>query len=383
MTDIVITGLSASSALGVGRDELQAGLAAAVPLKSRPLRPCASIPVERHESPHAYEVPDFDASKYLGDKGLRTLDRLTKLLIVTAKHALEDAGLKKDGEFLSVPAEAIGFIGSNAYGSLEAIDEIHRVATLEDARYISPQRFPNTVSNTASGYVSIWEGLRALNVTVSTGNPGAIDAVLAAELCLSSQRAQALLVGGAESLSEALYVGWSKLGLSRAVPLSEAAGLLVFETMTSAHARGATSLARLRGVHSAVSLGPSGSWLHPGKDALVRSITQALAQAGLQAQDVDLVVAGLGGIAPFDAAEVGAITQVLGETVRVAAPKRLFGETLGAAASLSLASAVEWMQKPMSMPLVRGEVSACTPNVVLITELGYYGNAGAAVLSRS
>lgn len=383
MTDIVITGLSVSSALGVGRSELEAGLRAQVPLKSRPLRPCAAIPVERHANPHAYEVPDFDATKYLGDKGLRTLDRLTKLLVVTAKHALEDAGLKRDGEFLSVPPEDIGFIGSNAYGSLEAIDEIHRVATLEDARYISPQRFPNTVSNTASGYVSIWEGLRALNVTVSTGNPGALDAVLAAELCLSSARAQALLVGGAESLSEALYVGWSKLGLSRAVPLSEAAGLLAFETAQSAKARDAKPLARLRGVHTAVSLGPEGSWLYPGKDALVRSIEQALRQAQLAPEEVDLVVSGLGGIVPFDTAEISAITQVLGESVPVAAPKRLFGETLGAAASLSLACAVQWMQGPMALPLVRGESSSKAPRVTLITELGFYGNAGAVVLSRT
>ena len=46
---------------------------------------------------------------------------------------------------------------SNAYGSLEAITELDRVATLEAARYINPARFPLTVANSAAGYASIWE----------------------------------------------------------------------------------------------------------------------------------------------------------------------------------------------------------------------------------
>ena len=37
------------------------------------------------------EVPGFDPAKYLGDKGLRSLDRLTKLLVVAARLALHDA----------------------------------------------------------------------------------------------------------------------------------------------------------------------------------------------------------------------------------------------------------------------------------------------------
>jgi len=115
----------------------------------------------------------------------------------------------------------------------------------------------------------------------------------------------------------------------------------------------------------------------------VRSIEQALRQAQLTPEDIDLVVSGLGGIVPFDTAEISAVTQVLGESVPVAAPKRLFGETLGAAASLSLACAVQWMQRPMALPLVRGESSSKAPRVTLITELGFYGNAGAVVLSRT
>jgi hypothetical protein len=37
----------------------------------------------------------------------------------------------------------------------------------------------------------------------------------------------------------------------------------------------------------------------------------------------------------------------------------------------------------MALPLVRGESSSKAPRITLITELGFYGNAGAVVLSRT
>src|SRR6202000_1485467 len=102
--------------------------------------------------------------------------------------------------------ERVGVVVSNAYGSLEAITELDRVALLEHARYINPSRFPLTVSNSAAGYVGIWEDMRALNVTVSDGNCGALDAVACAGLLLDAGRADVLLVGGREAMSEALFV---------------------------------------------------------------------------------------------------------------------------------------------------------------------------------
>ena len=88
--------------------------------------------------------------------------------------------------------------------------ELNRVAKLEDARYINPAKFPNTVANSASGYVSIWEDIRALNVAVSDGNCGALDAFACADIYLDTDRADALLVGGAEAMSEALFLAFHR-----------------------------------------------------------------------------------------------------------------------------------------------------------------------------
>jgi 3-oxoacyl-(acyl-carrier-protein) synthase len=140
---------------------------------------------------------------------------------------MHDAGFKKDGVYVQGSPERVGICCSNAYGSLEAITELDRVAMLEDARYINPSKFPNTVANSASGYVSIWEDIRALNVAVSDGNCGALDAFACADIYLDTGRADALLVGGAEAMSEALYLAFLKLGALEAEKPSVVRGVLL------------------------------------------------------------------------------------------------------------------------------------------------------------
>lgn len=382
-----VTGFGIASPLGVGRGAFVEGLRAGT-------RPAAKE--------GQLEVPGFDPAKYLGDKGLRSLDRLTKLLIVTAKLALHDARLKRDGAWAALSPEQVGLVVSNAYGSLEATVELDRVATLEDARYINPSRFPLTVSNSAAGYVSIWEELRALNVSVSDGNCGALDAVACADVFLEQGRAQALLVGGAEAASEALLLAFQMLGAvgegapsggaTPAASLGEGAALLAVELGESAKARGATVLGEIVGYGTAFEPPERDTTLlHPSPDALVRAIADALADAGLAAKDVDLVVSGVSGVRAFDEAELLGISRALpAGDVAVLAPKLALGETLGAGGAMAVAAALTFLGAPSATPpappvtpaaslRVRGTLRTA-PRTALVTSVGYYGNASALVI---
>jgi 3-oxoacyl-[acyl-carrier-protein] synthase II len=361
-----VTGIGIASAVGVGRAAfLRAMSDDALPTP----RPIESFDAALYPGALALEVPDFDPSKYLGDKGLRTLDRLTKLLIVAARLAMHDAGFKKDGLFVQSSPEKVGIVCSNAYGSLEAITELDRVAVLEDARYINPAKFPNTVHNSAAGYASIWEDLRAVNVSVSDGNCGALDAVACAAIFLETGRAEALLVGGAEAMSEALYLAFHKLGATGETPLGEGAALLALEAPERAAARGAKVYGHVTGYGTAF-LPPEreSSLVHPSEEAMERAIEGALADAGVAPGDVHLVVSGLSGLAAFDDAERAAIERAVSKTVRIESPKKRLGETLGAGGAMAMASALAWLE---------GDV-----RTVLVTSMGYYGNASAVVMTR-
>ncbi len=332
----------------------------------------------------------FDPTKYLGDKGLRTLDRLTKLLVVAARFAMHDAGFKKDNQYVQSSPEQVGLCCSNAYGSLEAITELDRVAVLEDARYINPAKFPNTVSNSASGYVSIWEDLRALNVSISDGNCGALDTVACADVYLETGRADAILVGGAEAISEALFVAFLKLGalagdrapVVHGTRLGEGAVFLAMEPLDLANERGARVRAEVTGYGTAfVPPESEASLIHPSREAVERAMTRAPADAGILPADIDVIASSASGLAVFDRAELDAITHVFGAATCVAAPKAILGETLGAGGGMGMAAALAWFEGAAPSAVVQGSAPR-EVRTVLVSAMGFYGNASAVVLRR-
>jgi 3-oxoacyl-(acyl-carrier-protein) synthase len=392
VTPRIVTGCGVVSALAIGRAAFFEAIASGARSPSRD-GVVETFNASKYPGARVAEARGFDAATYLGDKGLRTLDRLSKLLIVSARLALDDAALKTRGQWVAGGEggrpwpERVGIVVSSAYGSLEAITELDRVALLEDARYINPSRFPLTVSNSAAGYVSIWEDLRALNVTVSDGNCGALDAVACADLLFDSARADVLLVGGAEAMTEALFVGFRRLDLdlragadessADGACLGEAAALVALETADGARARGARSWGEVRGYGTSFAAPErAGSLVHATPEALEHALGLALADARLAPDQVDLVVSGVSGLRAFDDAELSAIHRVLGSDVRIATPKTTFGETLGASGAMGMLAALAYLNPPPGGP-------PSVPSGVrtaVITSMGYYGNASALVM---
>ena len=399
MTPRLVTGLGIACALGTGTEAFFGGLASAKRLSALPPSAITSFDVSKYPDARIVEVPEFDATKYLGDKGLRTLDRLTKLLVVAARLCLHDAGIKKDNLWVALAPERVGVVCSNAYGSLEAITELDRVAQLEDARYINPAKFPNTVSNSASGYVSIWEELRALNVSVSDGNCGGLDAVACADIFLETARADAIITGGGEAMSEALFLAFQKLGVLGPVTgagdrttngtatndtrLGEAAAFLAFEVPEVARARGARILGEIAGYGTSFFAPEESPLVFASREAMKRAITTALADAQLAPRDVDLVVSSVAGLPQLDDEELAGIRDAL-PTAAVVAPKLALGETLGAGGTIGMAASLAWLGGvPVAQDLVVGGSLPARVRHVVVTSIGYYGNASAVVMRAS
>ena len=398
MLPLAITGLGIVSPFGIGRAEFVAALRDPQAACVRAFSGLRSVlPEERFRHARLAEVPEFDAAQFLGDKGLRNLDRATKMLVVAAKLALEDAGLKRDGAFLGLSGERIGICAATAYGSLDSITEINRVAELEHPRYLNPSRFPNTVINAAAGYVSIWEGLEGPNVTVVDGNCGGADVVLTAETHLACGRADALLVGGFEVLNEPLYLAFVKLGVivegdqfsspgevaSRGAHLGEGAALMVLEPLCEARARGAQVLAEVLGFGSAFEPPASAAQLvHASDKAVERAVRAALLDAELEPHEIDLVVCAESGVNRMDMAEEEGLARVFGSEVATIASKALWGETFGASATLSMAATLAWFSGVEPAPLLRGELRRPV-RTALITALGFYGNASVVIVKKA
>jgi 3-oxoacyl-(acyl-carrier-protein) synthase len=317
-------------------------------------------------------------------------------LLVAAKQALQDAGLKRDGVHCAYTAERVGLCSATAYGSLDSIDELVNIAELQDPRFVNPNRFPNTVINSAAGYVSIWEDLRAPNITIVDGNCGALDAVLTTETHLSNDRADAFIVGGGEVLSEPLYLAFRKLRTiadrgrryrpgaddGEGMRLGEGAAYLALERMEAAEKRGARRYGAIVGYGNTFEPPESEAVIvHASERAVARCIAMALRDAKLPASAVDLVCASTNGISVFDRAELAAIDSELGKSVAVAAPKALYGETFGASGALAMVCALGWLAGAKVGPLIRGSAPSQLNHVLVLT-VGFYGNVSAVVVKR-
>lgn len=402
MKPLAITGVGVVSPIGIGRAQWRAALndPASAAHKAFSGTPTVLSP-EKVPNALAAEVWGFDPALTLGDKGLRNFDRLTKLMIVAAKEALEDSGLKRDGAHVVTTGDRVGVAVATAYGSLDVMTELNLVAELEDPRFLNPNRFPNTVANSSAGYVAIWEDLRAPNVTVVDGNCGALDAVLAAETHLACRRADAFIVGGGEVLSEPLFLAFRKLGLlaeagdncqpgygeSVGVRLAEGAAFLCVENLAMAEQRKARVLAEIVGYGSAFEP-PSSEALvvNASADAVTRAIDLALADAGLNASDIDVVSSGVSGLPQFDRVELSALKARFGEQIAIVAPKAIYGESLGAGGAFAMAQVIEWFDGAPVAPLINGMVNGSTkgtPRHVLVSTVGFYGNVSAVVLRAS
>lgn len=396
MIPLAITGVGAVSPLGLGASSLAEAFADPRAATTRAFGGEPTVlTVEKFPEAHSAEVWGFDAKRELGPKGHRNFDRLTKYLIVAGKLALQDAKIKEGKEFIStLEPSQIGVCSSTAYGSLDSITELNLVAELEDPRYINPARFPNTVINAAAGYVSIWEDLRAPNATIVDGNCGALDAVLSCETHLAHRRADAFLVGGGDVVTEPLYLAMRRIGAvaegdakwapgardSKGIHVGEGAAYLMVERMSGAEERGAKVRARILGYGTAFDPPRNEArLLHASSSAVARAIQAALEDAKLEPSGVDVVCSSLGGLPPFDSAELRGLSEVLGENVRIAAPKMMWGESYAGSAALGMAAAVLFIEGAPVGPLVRGDVLEEVTTVV-ITSVGYYGNVSAVVI---
>jgi 3-oxoacyl-(acyl-carrier-protein) synthase len=392
MSSIAITGFGVVSPLGVGREAFLSALQDPEKAALASFEGASEVLTDEVAAPlRLAEVRGFDARDYLGKKGLRNLDRLTRFMIVASRIALRDAGIKNDGEFVHHAPERVGISSATAYGSLDAITELLRVAELEAPRYINPARFPNTVINAAAGYVSIWEGLGAPNTTVVDGSCGALDAFLNAQLHLENDRGDVFLVGGGEVITEPLAVGLAKLGalgpsaaldsrVEESFCIGEGAAYFCVERKDEALSRGARLLACVRGYGTAFEPPANEvALVHGSSRAVQRAIGAALADAGLKPEDIDIVASGVRGLRELDAAELDGIRAKLGPDVAVGQPKQVHGETFGASGALALAQSIGWMAGAPLGTLLSG-VAPQRVRTVLITSVGFYGNVSALII---
>ena len=391
---VVCTGVGVVSPLGIGKAAFWRGLVEG----RRGIAPLSLF--EAGEGRWAAELKDFSPEELLGAKGLRLLDRLTRIALTAAALALQDAGLAG-----SAP-ERTGVVLSSTCGSPASRSAFYLDALEAGFRGLNPALFANTVVNSPASQVAIRFGLRGPNATVAAGFGGGVDALEYAADLLRAGRAEVILAGGAEELGELAFHSFERAGFCappgaepppgpyargrRGGLLGEGGAVLVLETAAGARRRGAAPLAEYAGGAAATAPAAYGRYDGRGR-ALATAVRGALLQSRTAGADITWVAAGANGALVGDAAEARVLRAALGAAPAVSASKGALGETFSAGAAFQAATAVlglahgempptagvETVDRRCQVDLASGRK---TPGPVLITADGPLGSAAAAVL---
>ena len=319
MTDVVVTGLGATSPVGgdvaTTWDALLAGRSGARRLDADW---AADLPVQI-AAPAAVEPTDV-----LDRVEARTLDRAQQFALVAAREAWADAGF---GDSLTVDPDRLGVAVASGIGGVLTLLSQYDVLRERGPRRVSPHTVPMLMPNGPAATVGLELTARA-DVVVAGGTEAAIHPLPIAGF--AAMRALSTREGDPQEASRPYDKARDGF------VLGEGAAVLVLETAEHAKARGAKVYAHLAGA------GMSADAYHvaapePTGAGAARALAFAMRDAGLSPSDIAHVNAHATSTPLGDVAEAAALRTALGDAISqvcVTATKSCTGHLLGAAGAL-------------------------------------------------
>jgi 3-oxoacyl-[acyl-carrier-protein] synthase II len=345
--EVVITGVGAVSALGVGARTLHERWSAGV--------------VGIADGFGA--ATEFDPTEHLSTKEVRRADRFTQFALVAGDEALAEAGwadgLPYDGERIaSVLGTGIGGIGTLERGKELLIEG--------GPKKVPPLSVPLMMSNASAAAVSMRYKLLGPCHGIVSACSGGADALGAAKMMIESGLVDAVVSGGSESALTPLSIAsfnaldaLSKQGISRPFDkdrdgfvMGEGGAVLVLEAADKAAERGAKVLGTLRGYGASADAyhltAPDKSGGGPS-----RAMLAALRDAGLEPEDVVYINAHGTSTSLNDAAETAALKIALGDhayKIPVSSLKSSIGHLLGAAGAIEAVATILALRDRIAPP---------------------------------
>jgi 3-oxoacyl-[acyl-carrier-protein] synthase II len=316
----------------------------------------------------AGEVKDFDPLNYIAKKELRKMDIFIQYAIAACDEALEDAQLKITEELGYEVGTSIGV----GIGGLPNIQHYSNVVEKRGPSKITPFFIPMTITNMASGYVSIRYGAKNYCATTVSACSSSNHSVGDAARIIERGDAKVMIAGGAESTICSLAIGGfgSMKALSRrndepekasrpfdkdrdGFVLSEGCGILILEEYEFAKARGAKIYAEL------VGYGFSADANHitaPTTEGPAMAMKRAIKDAGIKPEEIDYINAHGTSTPGGDINELKAIKDALGElaanAVSISSTKSMTGHLLGAAGGLESVLTIKAMENNLVPPTI-------------------------------
>ncbi|MFC5580786.1 beta-ketoacyl-[acyl-carrier-protein] synthase family protein [Rhodanobacter terrae] len=347
MRRVVITGMGAISPLGVGAEALWQGLREGRSAIGPLLHPDAA----RLRVKIAAQVPaSFDPAANIDERTLPMLDRTSEFALHAAREAITQSGLDFRQNGLGVRTACV--VGTGVGGETTQDEQSRRIYA-ENAQRAHPLTIVRLMTNASASQISIAYGLRGPTYAVASACASANHAIIQAAMMIRHGMADAAITGGTEAcITYGALRAWEAMRVladdtcrpfsinRRGLVLGEGAGIFVLESLEHAQARGATILAELAGSGMTAD---ATDIVMPSTEGAASAMRQALADAGLAAEDVDYINAHGTGTLANDVTETKAIRLAFGahaDRLAVSSTKSMHGHALGASGALELVAVV-------------------------------------------
>jgi 3-oxoacyl-[acyl-carrier-protein] synthase II len=302
----------------------------------------------------ACELKDFDPSQWIDRKRARRMDRFAQTILAAARQAEADSGID-----IAAETDRVGASVATGIGGLQSYQDCYDTLLQRGPDRVNPFAIPCIIPNMGAGWVSMELGTRGPLSSECTACAASNMAIGQGLDDIRLGRADVMLCGGTEAAVN--KVGIAGFGAMRALSrrnddpkrasrpfdaerdgfvMGEAAAMVVLEALEHAQARGAKIYAELAGY------GLSSDATHvtepdPTGRNPARAMTNAFADAGIDADEIDYINAHGTSTPLGDASETRVIKLAAGEDV---APRIPISSTKGATGHcLGAAGAVEAM----------------------------------------
>lgn len=196
MNGMAIQGIGLVGGFGCGRDAFAAALSGG----AAPTRPA---PFAGGEIP-ALLADTAPLTRFVDKRALRRIDHFSRLALLGAHLALEDAGLP-------APERArLGLIVATGYGATATTFAFLDTVLDGGDALASPTHFSSSVHNAAAAHTAILLGITGPNLTVSQFEMSVPSALFAAQGWLAEGRVDAVLFGGVDEACAVLRYCWHR-----------------------------------------------------------------------------------------------------------------------------------------------------------------------------
>jgi 3-oxoacyl-[acyl-carrier-protein] synthase II len=328
-----------------------------------------SIDTSNHKIHFGGDIPNFEVGEYADAREAKRLDRFTQFAVHAGGQAIADAQINFD----AMDRAKCGVILGSGIGGLGEIEtQIERMVEKGPDR-VSPFTVPKMMLNAAGGNLSITYGLRGPNYAVATACASATNAMGDALRSIRLGETSLVITGGTEAaitrMGLAAFQNMKALSTRNDDPatasrpfdaerdgfvLGEGAGLLIFEELEHAKARGAKIYCEVLGYGTTSDASHITAPDPDGRGASA-AMQAALNDAGVSPAQVDYVNAHGTSTPLGDKAETQAIKNVFGNVayqLAVSSTKGALGHSLGASGGIEAVILAKTIETSVIAPTI-------------------------------